>query len=303
MALNRAMCAMILQEHVRNPIKGRVLQVGRQTILLTPAAAMTLIEEVLGRIPREPRYLKLDDYSQNVPGHEHFISDKSFFSLFTDAIVEAMDVSGYEHAEVVHDLSYKVPQSLIGRYDFIVNGSCLDNLFDPAEAMRNMSEMTSKNGVIIHLEHGSSMDNAYLMYSPSWFHDYYAINRWQHCDVYVANMTKKPHMTSPWDLYHWDPVSPTHKSRWIVDTEMLVVRAVKGLYGQSHMNPIQVSYREGSPHSETYEASVARWRAAGVPKFDSMLKVKAYPSVHRKMEKCYTYCGTFMNDGRTIVWR
>jgi len=50
------------------------------------------------------------------------ISDASFFSLFSDAVVKACDVSDYEGAEIIFNLSEGVPPALIQKFDFVYNG-------------------------------------------------------------------------------------------------------------------------------------------------------------------------------------
>ena len=69
-----------------------------------------------------------------------FISDASFFRLFSNATYHCLDVSDYEGAEIVHDLCQDVPENLHEQFDVTVNGSCLDNIFDPATAIKNMSK-------------------------------------------------------------------------------------------------------------------------------------------------------------------
>jgi hypothetical protein len=48
-------------------------------------------------------------------------------------------VSPYEGAEIIHDLNRPVPDKLKESADFIVDGSTLDNVFDPAMVLRNFA--------------------------------------------------------------------------------------------------------------------------------------------------------------------
>ena len=83
-----------------------------------------------------------------------FISDDSFFRLFSNATDHCLDVSHYEFAEIVHDLCQAVPENLYEQFDFIFNWSCLDNIFDPATAMKNMSRMLRPGGRCLRVRGG-----------------------------------------------------------------------------------------------------------------------------------------------------
>ncbi len=89
--------------------------------------------------------------------------------MFCDADVIALDVSDYEGAEIIHDLNTPLPNKYRSVADFIFNGSCLDNLFDPAMAIKSMSKMLRPGGRVMHVEHGSPIQGAFLCYSPEFF--------------------------------------------------------------------------------------------------------------------------------------
>jgi hypothetical protein len=65
----------------------------------------------------------------------------------------ALDVTDYEGADIVLDLGEPIPEKYCGNYDFIYNGSCLDNMFNPGVALMNLSK---PQGRIINIEAASS---------------------------------------------------------------------------------------------------------------------------------------------------
>jgi hypothetical protein len=94
MAIFPQTAAMILKEHKHRPIAGDVLLIGRQTVLLTVDSARALIA-------REGVKMKngfLTEIDRSTVGAEQarYITDRSFFSMFSDAKVMALDVSDYE---------------------------------------------------------------------------------------------------------------------------------------------------------------------------------------------------------------
>src|SRR5262249_24549327 len=154
------------------PIGGDVLLVGRQTVMLTPEQALALLARE-GVAPLPGHVVEID--KSTVAAKDGFITDRSFFSMFSRGRVIALDVSDYEDAEIVHDLNCALPEKYRGVADFIFNGSCLDNLFDPAMAMQSISKMLRPGGRVMGVEHGTSINGAFVCYSPEWFFDFYAI--------------------------------------------------------------------------------------------------------------------------------
>jgi hypothetical protein len=61
----------------------------------------------------------------------------SFFRILGFNRIDYMDVSGYEGANVIHDLNKPLPARLIGRYDFIFDGGTTEHVFDVPQAFEN----------------------------------------------------------------------------------------------------------------------------------------------------------------------
>ena len=69
--------------------------------------------------------------------------------------VDAVDQSDFEGANIVADLSAEIPSDLKGKYDLIINGSVLDNIWDTGHAMRNIASLQSETGRLME-PHGRS---------------------------------------------------------------------------------------------------------------------------------------------------
>jgi len=114
------------------------------------------------------------------------ISDVGLFQLLGARRVRALDHSDYEGAEVIHDLTKPVPEKLIGIADFIVDGSTLDNVFDPVSAIRNFAKLLRPRGRIIMINMLSNHNEPYTLLTPLWYLDYFVINRFVDCKVYIC---------------------------------------------------------------------------------------------------------------------
>src|SRR5262245_5247697 len=237
---------MLLREHKHRPISGDVVLIGRQTVLLTLDEALALIKSE-GVEPRA-NFIQEEDTTTVGSNVGHYITDRAFFSMFCDARTIALDVSSYEGAEIVHDLNVPLPENLRHVADFIFNGSCLDNLFDPAGAIKSMSKMLRPGGRVVHLEHGSPVQDAFLCYSPEWFFDFYAVNNYADCQIYVC-MFNDGYMRFDWKLARWVPYSE-HSDKLLPNPASLgvghfinFVVAEKGIHSTDELTPIQSHYR------------------------------------------------------------
>jgi SAM-dependent methyltransferase len=162
---------VILQEHKFRAITGRALMIGRQNTGLTPEEALQLLRR--NGLPLLTDRFELDKDTQHVTGRDGEITDRSFFAAFSNCSVEAIDVSDYEGAEIVHDLSVPIPDALKGQFDFIYDGSTLDNVFNVATAMQNIDDLLKPGGRCVLMNWSNSTPTAYAMLSPDWFMDFF----------------------------------------------------------------------------------------------------------------------------------
>ncbi len=245
MAILPQNAAMLLKEHKHRPITGDVLLIGRQTVFLTENEALDSVREE--GIEVRPNFLHEADHS-TVFRRSDFITDRSFFSMFSDAKVTALDVSHYEDPEVVHDLNVLLPDKYVGIADFIFDGGCLDNLFDPAMAIKSMSRMLRPGGRIMHVAAGSALPGALVSYSPEWFFDFYALNDYRDFQTYICAFKQFP--AQRWDVYRWRAF---YDRAGKLETTLLepvardfvtVTIAEKGEASTDDRTPIQGQYRE-----------------------------------------------------------
>jgi SAM-dependent methyltransferase len=268
MGIQVQMARFILHEHRYRPLTGSLLLIGRQTVYMTPDEAVQVIREE-GVPVRKNVNIELDATTRTGASSGN-ISDKSFFALFTDARLEAIDVSDYEGAELIHDLNEPIPDRLRGKYDFIYNGSCLDNIFDPATTLKNLSRLLGPGGRMIDIEHGSQVNGPYLMYPVDWFYDYFLINHYADCKVYVAHYES---LETPWDAYLWEPlkgsngvVTPDWSVRYPQRRDCMILTVVeKGPDSTDDRTPIQAQYRSPAGERECSEQA-RRFAASPRPK-------------------------------------
>lgn len=307
MGIPYALASMIVQEHKNRPITGKILLIGRQTIDMKVQTAINLVEGILGQVRTDNPLL---DQTTAARDYRHIsrdtISDVGFFSLFSDASVTAVDVTDYEGAEIVHDMCTELPSHMIEKYDFVFNGSCLDNIFDVSAALRNFGLCLKPGGRLFQIEAASSTMPAYIVFSPEWFLDFFVTNNWENGDIYICRVGNElggfRFMKNPWDVYRWRPFFPEGNDMnyikrprsLIVGMEFIVSIAQRGS-GTVHVNPIQARYRP----SETFAAqmpTMVRWLRSDRTRFAGHESGPCYPYLVpdglKEAERCYEYCGT-----------
>lgn len=236
---------MIVREHLYKPIKGKILTLGRQNIGMTYEQCIELLKqenyplsenrlnEIANKFDTKTRFRK----------ETNFISDDFFFGLLGINEVHAMDVSHYEGADIIHDLNIPVPDSLKDQFDFIIDGGTFDHLVDILTAFKNVVQMLKSDGRVFQWNAASNFTGAaYISFGPDLFYDYYVLNQFADCKVYVAEVDSFLQHEF-WDLFEFEGLDQYGNfiSKRI---QMTVVLAEKGIASTYDKIPIQAQYRE-----------------------------------------------------------
>ena len=205
MGIAKAPTKLLLQESLRKPLEGRVLQLGRQTVFVTEqelrglaakiGAKLQDIDEV--KLSWDPNYARLK-----------YLSDDSYFRLLGFSQCESLDNFDYEGAMHILDLNVpEVPDNLRNRFDFIVDGGTIEHVFHVPNVLNNIFSMLKVGGRILHISPSSNhMDHGFYMFSPTFFLDFYAANKFEINLAQVARYTRKPDV-HPWLAMNYTPGS------------------------------------------------------------------------------------------------
>jgi hypothetical protein len=199
-------------------------------------------------------------------------------------------VSDYEKADIVCNLEDPLPEELRGCADFVFDGGSLDNIFNPAAALQNMSRMLRPGGRILAVNTGGPHSSAYLKFSPDWFMDYFAVNDYTDAKVYVCHYPNTVDLTiseqragnrfnrSPHSavIYSFNPYVVNAGGAGY-DASMLETSArfevaciaEKGPDSTDDRNPIQKNYRVDPWHKERCLTSVRRFLDSPRPLFSN----------------------------------
>jgi SAM-dependent methyltransferase len=248
MGLPLAVAEFLFFENSYSPIVGDVGFIGRQTTLLTEKALETLR---LRYGVSTPSSFSLQYDSETNAFHDYgdhkLITDRCLVSLFGGKYL-SIDVSDYEGADVIVDMSFPIPSEHYERFDFIFDGSCLDNIFNPAQAIMNMSKMLRPGGRLVSINHGTHINGPYTVFSPGWFFDFFVANKYRDCKVYLCIFRDSQSLHTgalPTLCYNWK-ISPMGRMPDLPagNHVLLVVIAEKGADSTDDCQPVQSIYRD-----------------------------------------------------------
>lgn len=232
----------LIKEHKRCPISGTILTMGRQTITMTAEEVKTVFRQE--GIDARPADVMGDNYTvHNLK--RAIIDDKSFFAMLSDARVFSLDVNSYEGADIICDLNGDLHPHLCNVADFILNGSVLDDIFDPAQALRNMSAMLRPGGRIMIYESATQqgLGGGYLTFSPEWFFTFFRENNYDKCQIYLCHYEDHH---GRWDVFEWAPYMNGEPAPALArkDDATIVVIAQKGMASRNDRKPLRSNYRQ-----------------------------------------------------------
>jgi len=243
----------LIREHRYRPVSGDVVTIGRQTVYHSPEEILEILtQQGIDTSVLDLNNIEIDNSTvDRLPGFEEkkFISDRSLFKLLGATTIRALDRSDYEEAEIIHDLSLPLPSNLHAIADFIVDGSTLDNTFDPACTLKNYCDLLKPYGRILMLNAFSCYGTPYCIMPPNWYLDYFIANGFLDCKAYVlafgqSERDKVEGWNSYWLDIDWLQKERRRMGRFVSNCIMAcVIFAEKGANSTTNFYPIQQDYR------------------------------------------------------------
>jgi hypothetical protein len=245
-----------------------VYTLGRQTIHLTIEEA----RELMCRVGVEPADTVIevdhDTEAANI-SEKPLISDRTFFGMLGVKRVISIDHSAYEGAEIVLDLNGPLPREYFGIADFLIGGSTLDNVFDPAQYLKNCSRLLRPAGRLFELDVISQHAHPYCLITPAWIFDFFVVNRYDDCLLHVIEGLASGEFVH---VHAYEPPPDENASdigppRGRVAMTVVCI-AQKGSASSDDVTPVQDQYR--TPDQRTaYGNSLRAMRWQRAPRFET----------------------------------
>ena len=190
MSIPYPLVEFLFAENAYKPFPKEILLLGRQSVTITESQ----LREICHKYERAVEEVTIDTVTTTARNNPDklWITDETLFRALGITTIRAIDHTNYEGADIVLDICDIINSDLEGKFELIFNGSVLDNVFNPANAMQNVGRLLAPNGRAIHIETATANIYSYSALSPSWFFDYAVWNNWADCKVYMG-------VTGGWD--------------------------------------------------------------------------------------------------------
>jgi SAM-dependent methyltransferase len=135
----------------------------------------------------------------------HTYNDVVFFKKLGFEEVLSLDHSGYEDADIIHDLNVPVPEELRGTFDFVYDGGTLEHVFDFPQCLRNVHYLLKVGGIAAFSSPSHNhVDHGFYMFSPTIYWDYFHANGYR---IVKANAFEydRYQPNGEWIVYEYDP--------------------------------------------------------------------------------------------------
>lgn len=183
--------------------------------------------------------------------------------------VESVDNSSYEGATHVHDMNQELPEDLRGRFDTVIDGGCVEHVFNVVQALRNCSSLLKPGGQVLHvLPANNFCGHGFWQFSPELFFSLYsASNGYGELEVLIADLT---------DASRWYRVRKPEAGRranvWSKTPLYVLVRAVLVDGEFSHRRVQQSDY-------------VHAWEGGGVAAQNREIKTEGFSKLKSLLKR------------------
>lgn len=140
---------------------GEMLTIGRQDVLVASADMISVFGQFGQRLN--------DCEAGRLAGRDDRFSDALFRRLGADR-VDALDISSFEGATLVHDLNTPLPLEMTERFSVVFDGGTLEHVFNCTQALANYMALPRVGGhLLIAVPSNNEMGHGFYQFSPEFF--------------------------------------------------------------------------------------------------------------------------------------
>ena len=165
MALTGATAEFLAEARSEGVEFGRTLTIGRQASFAGPLRLGSMLRRNDVWPAGETRR---DFYRRFRPGPPW--EGEPYLRALGARELQVLDVSGYERADVIHDLGDPIPDQLEERFDVVLDGGSLEHVFDVRTALANYMRMVRVGGrLVIQTMANNHCGHGFYQFSPELF--------------------------------------------------------------------------------------------------------------------------------------
>ena len=139
----------------------RSLTIGQQRLMFNRTQAQQAFRE---------RGLTADEALLEAIGDQNACFAAPLMRKLGASSVDALDISAFEGASVIHDLNQALPPEHHARFSLVFDGGTLEHVFDVATAIKSLMSLPERNGhLIIAVPANNDMGHGFFQFSPEIF--------------------------------------------------------------------------------------------------------------------------------------
>ena len=110
---------------------------------------------------------------------------------FGSTSVDSLDNSKYENATMISDLNLPLQKEFTNSFDTIIDGGCIEHIFNVPTALLNIAKMIRVGGQIIHaLPANNFCGHGFWQFSPELFFSLYSnVNGFKDTEIFLADLS------------------------------------------------------------------------------------------------------------------
>jgi hypothetical protein len=182
---------------------------------------------------------------------------ETFLNLSGFKVSRAIDASGFEGADIIHDLNCAIPERLQDITSFFYDGGTLEHVFDVATSFKNAFDLLRVGGIALFAPPANNLcGHGFYQFSPELFFRVLGANGFDSIHVYLVTAIRP----TKW-LKCVDPSRAGRRYQFYGGEPLqLIAIARKAKRLQSLVIPQQSDYAESAWH-ETAEGRESRRRS------------------------------------------
>jgi hypothetical protein len=163
MGVTKHFARFLAESHHQGVSYKKSLTLGRQHLFVEPEKLMLMLRE----INCWPPNLSPAEFTQRISSSEYV---DPFLEMLGAESVDAVDISKYEGASIIHDLDQEVPPRLRESFDCVIDGGLLEHVFNFPLAIKSCMEMTRCGGhVVLFTTANNFFGHGFYQFSPELF--------------------------------------------------------------------------------------------------------------------------------------
>lgn len=135
--------------------------------------------------------------------HGQIFCEPLLKDAFKASTVDSIDNSNYQKATIIQDMNKPLKSKYLHQYDTVIDGGCLEHVYQIPQALKNLSLLCKEMGQIIHiLPANNACGHGFWQFSPELFFSLYSKkNGYADTEIFLTDFV---------DFNHWYKVkAPT----------------------------------------------------------------------------------------------